>query len=422
MDDHQRPGPTVTLEDARAQLLSSLRPLPPHAVALDEALGRVLGEPVVAPEDVPRFANAAMDGYALRAEDTDRVPARLRLVGAITAGTVADVVLQKGQAIAITTGAPVPEGADAVCMMEHTRLEGGNVTIGEPVAPGENVRWPGEDIPRGSAVFEAGTVLTPAHLGVLASLGFTQVTTFPRPRVGVLSTGSELLDGTGLLQPGKIRDSNRHSLLALTRSAGCESIDLGLVADDEATITRALEQGAARCDAIVTSGGVSVGVADHMKTLLGRLGGGSLRWMEILIRPAKPFGFATLTGSGVPVLCLPGNPVAAMVSFELLARSAFRLMGGHALLERPALLALTDEPMSRRRDGTLHLVRVVARVDNDGRLHVRPIGGEGSHLLRAMALANALALVPDGEGVAAEQPVRVILLDAEELEAEKVPT
>jgi molybdopterin biosynthesis enzyme len=326
-----------------------------------------------------------MDGYALRAEDTDRVPARLRLVGTITAGTVANVVLQKGQVIAITTGAPVPEGADAVCMMEHTRLEGGNVTIGEPVAPGENVRWPGEDIPRGSAVFEAGTVLSPAHLGVLASLGFTQVTTFPRPRVGVLSTGNELVDGTRPLQPGKIRDSNRHSLLALTRSAGCES-------------------------------------ADHMKTVLGRLGAGSLRWMEILIRPAKPFGFATLTDSEVPVLCLPGNPVAAMVSFELLARSAFRLMGGHALLERPALLALTDGPMSRRRDGTLHLVRVIARVDAEGRLHVRPIGGEGSHLLRAMALANALALVPDGDGVAAEKPVRVILLDAEELELEKVPT
>ena len=165
MDDHQRPGPTVTLEDARAQLLSSLRPLPPHAVALDEALGRVLGQPVVAPEDVPRFANAAMDGYALRAEDTDRVPARLRLVGTITAGTVADVVLQKGQVIAITTGAPVPEGADAVCMVEHTRLEAGKIVIGTPVAPGENVRWPGEDIPRGSTVFEAGTVLAPAHLG-----------------------------------------------------------------------------------------------------------------------------------------------------------------------------------------------------------------------------------------------------------------
>ena len=209
---------------------------------------------------------------------------------------------------------------------------------------------------------------------------------------------------------------------ARTRSAGCESVDLGLVADDEASITRALEQGAARCDAIVTSGGVSVGVADHMKTVLGRLGAGSLRWMEILIRPAKPFGFATLTDSEVPVLCLPGNPVAAMVSFELLARSAFRLMGGHAVLEHPALLALTDGPISRRRDGTLHLVRVIARVDTEGRLHVRPIGGEGSHLLRAMALANALALVPDGEEVAAEKPVRVILLDAEELEVEKVPT
>ena len=152
------------------------------------------------------------------------------------------------------------------------------------------------------------------------------------------------------------------------------------------------------------------------------LNAGGVLGHPLQVPRCQPFGFATLTGSGVPVLCLPGNPVAAMVSFELLARSAFRLMGGHAVLERPALLALTDGPMSRRRDGTLHLVRVVARVDDEGRLHVRPIGGEGSHLLRAMALANALALVPDGEGVAAEKPVRVILLDAEELEAEKVPT
>ena len=236
----------------------------------------------------------------------------------------------------------------------------------------------------------------------------------------MLSTGSELVEGGGPLRPGQIHDSNRHSLLALARSAGCEVVDLGLVADDEGSIAQAVERGAGRCDAILTSGGVSVGVADHMKTVLGRLAGGSVHWMEVLIRPAKPFGFAILTGSGLPVLCMPGNPVSAMVSFELLARPALRLMGGHAVLERPALLARTEEPLLRRSDGKLHLVRVVARADAEGRLHVRPSGGEGSHLLHMMALANALALVPDGEGVGADEEVRVLLLDAEELMAGEV--
>lgn len=420
MAARERPGPTVTLDQARTQLLAALRPLAPRAVPLDEALGCVLASPVVAAEDVPPFANAAMDGYALRAEDAAVAPARLRLAGAVTAGTVADVALQAGEAIAITTGAPLPKGADAVCMVECTRAEGDGVVIEEAVAPGENIRWPGEDVARGSLLFEKRTVVGPAHVGVLASVGVTEVSVFPRPRVGVLSTGSELVEGGGPLRPGQIHDSNRHSLLALARSAGCEVVDLGLVADDEGSIAQAVERGAGRCDAILTSGGVSVGVADHMKTVLGRLAGGSVHWMEVLIRPAKPFGFAILTGSGLPVLCMPGNPVSAMVSFELLARPALRLMGGHAVLERPALLARTEEPLLRRSDGKLHLVRVVARADAEGRLHVRPSGGEGSHLLHMMALANALALVPDGEGVGADEEVRVLLLDAEELMAGEV--
>jgi len=411
----ERPGPTVTLDQARSLLLAALAPLAPRPVPLDEALGCVLASPVVAAEDVPPFANAAMDGYALRAEDAAVAPARLRLVGAVTAGAVADVALQVGEVIAITTGAPLPKGADAVCMVENTHAEDDRVVIEQSVAPGENIRWPGEDVECGSLLFDEHTVIGPAHVGVLASVGVTEVSVFPRPRVGVLSTGSELVEGARPLQPGQIHDSNRHSLLALARSAGCEAVDLGLVADDEASIARAIEQGAGRCDAILTSGGVSVGVADHMKSVLGRLAGGRVHWMEVLIRPAKPFGFATLEGSDLPVLCMPGNPVSAMVSFELLARPALRLMGGHVVLERPALLARTEEPLPRRSDGKLHLVRVVAHADAGGRLQVRPSGGEGSHLLHMMALANALALLPDGEGVGAGEDVRVLLLDAGEL-------
>ena len=224
--------------------------------------------------------------------------------------------------------------------------------------------------------------------------------------MGVLSTGDELVAGDVELRPGQIRDSNRPMLLALLARAGCVPVDLGTAPDDEAAITAALERGVAECDAILTSGGVSVGDFDFVKVVLDRMG--DMHWWQIAVRPAKPLAFGTV--GGTPVFGLPGNPVSSMVSFELFARPALRQMMGHAQVFRPEVPAVADEALRRRPDGKLHLVRVVATPDEEGRLHVRPSGGQGSHLLRAMALANALALLPDGDGVHANGTVKVMLL------------
>jgi molybdenum cofactor synthesis domain-containing protein len=241
-----------------------------------------------------------------------------------------------------------------------------------------------------------GTVLGPAHLGVLASLGYQRVPVFPRPRVGVLSTGDELVEGAAPLRAGQIRDSNRPTLLSLVRQSGFTPVDLGLARDDEAVIAAAVEKGLDTCDALVTSGGVSVGDFDYVKVVLDRLG--SMRWWQVAIKPAKPLAFGTVQGK--PVFGLP----------ELFARPALRRMGGHRRLFRPQVEAVAGEPMQRRPDGKLHLMRVIAATGDDGRWRVRPVGGQGSHQLAAAAAANALALVPDGNGVEAGNTLKVLLL------------
>jgi molybdopterin molybdotransferase len=372
-------------------------------VALTDALGCVTAGMVVAGHDVPSFANSAMDGYAVRAEDT---PGTLKVVGTAAAGAAPGVAVEPGQAVRIMTGAVVPAGADAIVMVERTTPAGaGRVTV-EAAAPGDHVRRPGEDLRAGQVLFEPGTELGPGHLGVLASVGATTVDAVPRARVGVLSTGDELTSAPGDLRPGQIRDSNRPMLLALVAQAGWTPVDLGSAPDDEAAITAAVERGVADCDAILTSGGVSVGDFDYVKVVLDRLG--DMHWWQVAVKPAKPLAFGTV--GSTPVFGLPGNPVSAMVSFELFARPALRQMTGHRDLYRPELPAVADEPLRRHPDGKLHLVRVVATTDDDGRLHVRSSGGQGSHLLRAMALANALALLPDGDGVDAGATVKVVLL------------
>jgi molybdenum cofactor synthesis domain-containing protein len=295
-------------------------------------------------------------------------------------------------------------------MVERTHTEGDVVVVEHRAAVGEHVRRAGDDLTPGDVVVDVGTVLTPAHLGVLASLGYQRVPVFPRPRVGVLSTGDELVEGAGELRPGQIRDSNRPTLLALVRQSGFTPVDLGLARDDEATIAAAVEQGLATCDALVTSGGVSVGDFDYVKAVLDRLG--SMHSWQVAIRPAKPLAFGTVQGK--PVFGLPGNPVSSMVSFELFARPALRQMGGHRRKFRPQVEAVVAEPIRRRPDGKLHLVRVVAAVGDDGRWRVRPVGGQGSHQLAAAAAANALALVPDGEGAAAGSTVKVLVLSADD--------
>jgi molybdenum cofactor synthesis domain-containing protein len=363
--------------------------------------------PVFAGHDVPSFANSAMDGFAVRSADTADAPVTLRVVGTAAAGAAPGVEVGPGQAVRIMTGAVVPAGADAVVMVERTSPGvGGGVTIEVPASPGDHVRLPGEDFHAGQELFAPGTELGPGHLGVLASVGMETVEVVPPARVGVLSTGDELVSGPAALRPGQIRDSNRPMLLALVARAGCVPVDLGTVPDDEGAIIAAIESGVAGCDAILTSGGVSVGDFDYVKAVLDRLG--DMHWWQVAVRPAKPLAFGTVRGT--PVFGLPGNPVSSLVSFELFARPALRRMTGHLELFRPEVPAVADEPLPRRPDGKLHLVRVVATTDAEGRVHVRSSGGQGSHLLRAMALANALALLPDGDGVAEGGTVKVMVL------------
>ncbi|HWD71108.1 MAG TPA: gephyrin-like molybdotransferase Glp [Actinomycetota bacterium] len=398
----------IPLAIARQTVLDTCAPLPARQIPLDEALGCVSSEAIVAHEAVPAFANTAMDGYAVRAADTEGAPVRLLVVGTLAAGTAPSTALGAGQAVRIMTGAPIPPGCDAVVMVERTHTDGAAVIVEQPARPGDHLRLPGEDVAAGQEVFPPRTTLGAGHLGVLASLGHTSVAAFPRARVGVLSTGDELVEGGAPLQPGQIRDSNRHTLLALLDASGCEPIDLGIARDSEAAITSAVEGALPTCDAVLASGGVSMGDFDYVKVVLDRLSAGSMRWMQVAIRPAKPFAFGVLEGR--PVFGLPGNPVSSMVSFELFARPGLRALMGHDQLDRVHVEAVADEDLRRHPDGKLHLARVIATPGVDGRFHVRSSGGQASHQLSAMALANALALLPDGEGVGAGESVTTMLL------------
>ncbi|MGH9243780.1 MAG: molybdopterin molybdotransferase MoeA [Acidimicrobiales bacterium] len=408
----------IPLAEARAYVLDCVAPLEPVRYPVADAEGCVIAEEVRATEAIPPFANTAVDGFAVRAADTagatPEEPVRLAVVDTLPAGAAPDRAVYAGEAIRIMTGAPIPAGADAVVMVEHTSdLDGGaTVLIEVEAASGDAVRPAGDDVEAEDKVLDSGTALTPGHLGVLTSLGRTDVLVHPRSRVGVLSTGRELVEGDQPLRPGQIRDSNRPTLLALVAGADCVPVDLGLVPDDEDTIAAAVERGVRECDAICTSGGVSMGEYDYVKAVLDKLG--DMRWMQVAIRPAKPFAFGRVTASerSVPVFGLPGNPVSSIVSFELFARPALRRMMGHpdATLDRPRVKAVADEPLRRRADGKTHFARVIARYGPDGRVHVRSAGGQGSHQLTAMAVANALAIQNDGDGTAPGGEVDVMLV------------
>jgi len=399
----------IPLAEARAHVLDRC-PAPTSAeVPLAEARGLVLAAPVSSPDDVPPFANTAMDGFAVRAVDTAGAPVELALSGTVAAGMdpIAEgVSVGPGTAARIMTGAPLPPGADAVVMVERTeRLGDDRVRIDVEVPAGNHVRQPGEDLASGDEAFGAGTTLGPGHLGVLASIGVERVSAYRRLRVGVMSTGDELREGAGPLARGQIRDANRPSLLGLLDEMGVEPVDLGRVPDDEAAIERALLDGVAGCDALLTSGGVSMGDFDYVKVVLDRIG--DMRWMQVAIKPAKPLAFGLV--AGVPVFGLPGNPVSSMVSFELFARPALRAMGGHAELDRRRVRAVVDGGLERHPDGKVHFARVrVSAVD--GRFRVTSAGGQGSHQLTAMAAADGLAVLPDGNGESDGGEVDVLLL------------
>ncbi len=395
------------LEDAQAFVLESCPPLGIVEVDRADAAGLVLAVAVVAAEVVPPFDNSAVDGYAVRSDDVAGAPVELRVVGEIAAGAAPSVGVRAGEAIRIMTGAQMPPGADAVVMVEDSERIGDDVVrLNRAVGSGAAIRRAGEDVGVGDELFDAGTVVTPTVEAVLASVNVTRLSAYRRARVAVLSTGDELVDDGSPLEFGQIRESNKTMLAALLADAGCDVVDLGVVRDDEAELERVLRAAAGDCDAIVSSGGVSMGDYDVVKAVLGRIA--DMTWMQIAIKPAKPFAFGRLDGT--PIFGLPGNPVSSLVSFELLARPALRRMMGHRRLTRASVVAIADVDLDREPDGKVQFLRVNGEFGDDGRYHVRPVGAQGSHQLAATALADAMAVVPDGDGIPAGADVAVLLL------------
>ncbi len=398
----------IPLSEAREFVLSKCVQGPAVTVPVDDAADLVAAADLAAVGPIPPFDNTAMDGFAVRAADVASAPVTLSMIGTIAAGAVPDITVGEGQAVRIMTGAPMPPGADAVVMVELTNMSEDQTTVdvSESVPVGNHIRPTGDDVQTGQVVFQAGTVLRPAHLGVCTSIGVYDVPVIARPRVGVISTGDELVDGPRPLGIGQIHDSNRHTLLALVNAMGATAVDLGLVPDDEDQIRDAMTAAAASCDAVITSGGVSMGDFDFVKKVLTEIG--DMRWMQVAIKPAKPLAFGTVDGT--PIFGLPGNPVSSMVSFELFARPGIRKMMGHAEPVVATVAGVAGADMLRGPDGKTHFARVHATMRDDGRYEASFSGGQGSHQLSAMAAANALAVIPSGDGVHKGDPVDLLLL------------
>lgn len=382
----------LRVEEALERILSEIERLDSETVALLEALGRVLAAPIASQEDVPPFANSAMDGYALRSRDTQTAsaqqPRRLRLVGTVQAGRVAERPVGEGETMRILTGAPIPPGADAVIQQELTQTHADWVEIQQPVMQGNNIRHAGEDIQRGTTVLPAGTEIGPSEIGVLASLGISQVTVYRRPVVAILATGDELVEVQEALRPGQIRNSNSYLVAAAVTRAGGIPRMLG-IARDRVDELRARLQAAQEADFIITSGGVSVGDYDLVKDIMREQG--MIEFWRVNLRPGKPLAFGRL--GATPLLGLPGNPVSAAVTFELFARPVLRKMQGYPTLLRPVvpvrLLDSVEEASNRR-----HYVR--ARVElRDGGFVATTTGPQGSHILTSMLGANALLVIPE---------------------------
>ncbi len=408
--------PILSVEEAVERFLSHFKPLEQERVPILDALGRVLAEDVIAERDIPPLANTAMDGYALRSDDTagasSSTPKRLRVVADLAAGYVLNRPVEPGTAVRIMTGAPIPPGADTVAPFEEVERDGDDVLVFKPYSHGKNVRAAGEDVGAGQVVLARGAVLRPPEIGMLASLGRAQVAVHRRPRVAILSTGDEVIDIADPWQPGKIRDANSYSNAAQVLKYGGIPIRLGIARDTvndlTAKIHAGLEQGA---DLFLTSGGVSVGDFDVVKTVLAAEG--KITFWRVRMKPGKPLAFGTIRG--VPLLGLPGNPVSAMVSFELFARPAILTMLGKTKLVKPTVDAfLLDE--IRHKDDRRHYLRVTLE-RRDGTTYARLTGDQGSGILLSMVKADGLAIIPEEvDHLPAGSPVKVIMLDWPERE------
>ena len=420
---HHYDAEMLSVEDARDRILSYFQPLASVDVPLLEALGLTLDEDLVADFDIPPLANSAMDGYALRSVDITAAskynPVSLPVNGYIAAGDVPTKPVAPGAAVRIMTGAPVPEGADAVVPFEDTDEDArreisdtiSEISINLCAEPGENIRPAGEDIKRGATVVTKGTELTPGVIGVAASLGRTSVRAIRRPIIAIVSTGDELVDPGDELGPGKIYNSNAFSIASMSEKYGAVAEIVGIARDSIESLEELLKE-AVKYDMVVTSAGVSKGDYDVVKDVLAK--GGEIALWSVRMRPAKPLAFGALNapdGRKVPHLGLPGNPVSAMVAFEQFGRPAIRVMLGKKPLPKPSIIATLDDPVHNH-DGRRVYARVEVYRDDDGNFRARSTGNQSSGALHSMAYARGLAICPDDVAtVAAGSEIKVEILD-----------
>jgi molybdopterin molybdotransferase len=403
----------ISVEEALEHILSRVAVLGEERLPLGESLHRVLAEDVDSPRDLPPWPASSMDGYALRSADTRGAsagsPARLVVAGRVPAGALAERPLGPGEAFRIFTGAPLPDGADAVAPQENVREEGGRLVVSGPVETGAFVRPRGEDMRDGDRVLERGRVLSAADLGLLATVGRAMVTVIRRPRVGVLSTGDELVDLGGRIGPGQIPNSNSYSLVAQVREASAEPVSLGIARDRLEDIETRLRWGLG-CDLVMSSAGVSVGEHDFVRDALERLGAEQHLWL-VDMRPGKPIAFSTIPQEGkgaLALFALPGNPVSAMVTFELFVRPAILRMAGRRRLHRPTVTARALAPIGNG-DTRRGYLRVTLTPDAGG-YGARLTGTQSSGVLRSMVAADGLAVVPGRTTIPPGDPVQVLVL------------
>lgn len=401
----------ITVEDLQQRILAAVAPLPVVEVPLEEADGLILAEDAVSTVALPPFDNSAMDGYAVRLAELagaeESSPVSMPVSGEIGAGATSWAPLAPGTVAKVMTGAPVPEGCDAVVPYEWTDRGAETVRISQVPSPGQHIRPAGDDVTPGQVLLTAGTVLGPRQLGLLAAVGQAVVRAHRRPRVSVLSTGSELIDPGQELAPGQIYDANSHLVAAAARTAGAQVRRVGATSDDPDQFLAALRHELTVADLIVTSGGVSQGDFDVVKAALR---GGSMWFGPVAMQPGKPQGFGVV--DSVPIFTLPGNPVSAYLSFEIFVRPALRTMLGQSPAIRPSVTARLSEPV-RSPAGRRQFLRAAYQAGERGELGtVTPVGGHGSHLLGSLARADALVVIgEDVTEVAQGAVVEVLLLD-----------
>jgi molybdopterin molybdotransferase len=387
----------LTVAQASERILAEIRQMDVESVPLREALGRVCAEDVAATVTMPPWSNSSMDGYAVRSADITPVmkgePVKLRVVATVAAGEFAPRALKRGEAMRIMTGAPVPDGADSVIRKEHTDGGSKKVEIRDAADVWKNIRPAGEDYQRGDVLAKRGTPVRPALIGVLASSGVSKLRTFRRPRVAIISSGNEIVDIDDfdeVVAQRKIVSSNSYTLGALTRVAGGVPVDLGIAADSKASLKRKLAK-AGNCDLILTSAGVSVGDLDYTRDVFAALGGEQKFW-KVKMRPGAPLAFGML--KDVPWLGVSGNPVSAMVSFELFVRPVLRKMLGYSTLFRRTVTVIVEEDVKIGAK-LMHFLRANVTRNEDGTFSARLTGQQSSGALTSMAKANALLIVPE---------------------------